>query len=128
VLPSNDLVRSHLGELDRLVSLIGEIRDTGSEIVIALDRSSMGRYQGSNFVGATWPSNQWALRIDPVRLVPVLRKAGDSTGLRIAAPRTHRAARDLRRWIGALEKASSIEAAASTRDGIDELRVRIAAK
>ena len=72
--------------------------------------------------------NQWALRIDPARLVPVLQDVGDNIGLRIAAPRTYRAARDLRRWIGALEKASSIEAGASASGGIEELRVQIAAK
>ena len=77
---------------------------------------------------ATWPSNRWAARIDPGKLVPVLERLGDSTGLRLASGRLHRAARDLRRWISALRQAESIEAAASVANGTEELRVRIATK
>lgn len=126
--PATDEARARLGELDRVIALVGETRDTGTEIVVALDRDSMPRYLGATFVEGQWPVNQWALRIDPARLVPVLRSAGDNLGLRLAAPRTYRAARDLRRWIGELEKASSIEAGASAGGGIEELRVQIAAK
>ena len=126
--PATPETRARLGELDRVIALVGETRDTGPEIVVALDRASMPRYLGATFVQGRWPVNQWAVRIDPVRLVPVLRNAGDNVGLRLAAPRTYRAARDLRRWIGALEKASSIEAGASAAGGIEELRVHIAAK
>ncbi|HEX2060962.1 MAG TPA: hypothetical protein VHK90_09495, partial [Thermoanaerobaculia bacterium] len=71
---------------------------------------------------------RWALRADPRKLVPVLRKTGDNPGLRFMAPRVHRAARDLRRWIDALEHASSVEAADSVAGGVEELRVRVASK
>jgi hypothetical protein len=68
------------------------------------------------------------MRIDAPRMVPLLGKLGDSRGLRFASPRFHRAARDLRRWIGALENARSIVATDSVSAGIEELRVRIASK
>ena len=77
---------------------------------------------------ATWSATEWAVRLDPVRLVPVLRKSGDSAGLRFIAPRIHRGTRDLRRWIDALEQAGSVEAALSASGGVEELRVRVAAK
>jgi hypothetical protein len=63
-----------------------------------------------------------------VPLIPVLRKAGDNAGLRFATPRIHRAARDLRRWIDALSQAQAVEAADSVGGGVEELRVRVAAK
>jgi hypothetical protein len=75
-----------------------------------------------------WPANQWSARLDPVRLIPVLRKVGDNPALRFATPRIHRGARDLRRWMGALEQARTIEAAASAGGGFEELRVRVASK
>lgn len=126
--PSTEETRRRLGDLDSVIALVGETRDAGSEIIVALDRQSMRRYLAARFVDGQWPVNQWALRIDPARLVPVLQDVGDNIGLRIATPRTYRAVRDLRRWIGALEKASSIEAGASASGGIEELRVEIAAK
>jgi hypothetical protein len=128
VFPANDESRRQLGDLSSVVSLVGEVKDTGNEIVVSFDRESMARYSAASFTPARWPSTEWALRLDPQRLVPVLRRVGDSAGLRLVAPRTHRAARDLRGWIDALEKASSIEAAASVSGGVEELRVRIAAK
>jgi hypothetical protein len=128
VFPASDEARRQLGDLTTVISLVGEVKDTGSEIVVSFDRESMGRYAVASFHPARWPATEWALRLDPQRLVPVLRRAGDSAGLRLMAPRTHRAARDLRSWIDALEKAASIEAAASVAGGVEELRVRIAAK
>src|SRR5688572_33214180 len=89
---------------------------------------SLGLYTKDAFVPATWPANQWSLRIDAARIVPVLERLGDNRGLRIAAGRLHRAARDLRRWIGVLENAEAIEAADSVSGGVEELRVRIASK
>ena len=59
---------------------------------------------------------------------PLLEKLGDNTGLRLAAPRIYRSARDLKRWIGALANADSIEASQSTTATTEELRVRIASK
>jgi hypothetical protein len=85
----------------------------------------MGLYIKDAMVPGSWPATRWALRLDPRRLVPVLRKAGDSPGLRFAAPRLHRGARDLRRWMDALEESESVEAAASVTGGVEELRVRV---
>src|SRR5688572_31871090 len=51
---------------------------------------SLGLYTKDAFVPATWPANQWSLRIDAARIVPVLERLGDNRGLRIAAGRLHR--------------------------------------
>jgi hypothetical protein len=115
-------------DLMPLTDFLGETREIGDQIVISLDRGSMASFAADTLLPGKWPANLWALRIDPERMVPILRRAGDSTGLRIAAPRIHRGARDLRQWIGALEEAGSLEAAASVTDGIEELRVRVASK
>ncbi len=83
---------------------------------------------------AQQPSNSatqqplWQLRIDPARLVPILREFGQSLGLRIVTPRLFRSARDLEQWIGGLEQAKTIEATDSVDSGRETLRVRIAAK
>ena len=126
--PADDRRRAAMGDVNRAAELVGETRDTGKELLVAFDRTSMPLYLKDAFEPATWPSNVWAVRMDPQKLVPVLQRLGDSTGLRLASGRLHRAARDLRRWISALEKAESIEAAASETGGTAELRVRIASK
>ncbi len=128
VIPADDRAREQLKTVERVASLIGETRDTGQEILISFDRTSMGLYIEDAMVPASWPATRWSLRIDPKRLIPVLRRAGDSPGLRFAAPRLHRAARDLRRWMDALNEADSVEAAASVAGGVEELRVRVASK
>jgi hypothetical protein len=127
-IPANDEVREEMKNVERVASLVGETRDTGSEILISFDRTSMGLYSEDQRVPATWPATLWSLRIDPQKLIPVLRRAGDSPGLRFAAPRLHRAARDLRRWMDALREAESVEAAASVSGGVEELRVRVTSK
>lgn len=126
--PSTPQRRAAMADVIRAAELVGDSRDTGSEIVVSFDRSSLPLYIEDAFVPATWPATSWAARIDPPKLVPVLQKLGDSTGLRLAAGRLHRSARDLRRWIGTLEHAQSIEAAASSDGTTEELRVRIASK
>ena len=75
-----------------------------------------------------WPAGKWAVRADPRRLVPILNRLGDSIGLRIAAPRFYRSARDLGHWIDALQGATVLEAAASEDASAEELKVRISAK
>lgn len=75
-----------------------------------------------------WLAGLWAIRADPKRLVPVLSKLEDSIGLRVASPHLYRSARDLGRWIGALQQATSLEAAASEDASAVELKVRVAAK
>jgi hypothetical protein len=74
------------------------------------------------------PGGQWMLVIDPQRLVPILGRLRDSVGLRIASSRLFRAARDLNAWIGPLQRATRIEASDSSKMGLEELRVHVAAK
>ena len=126
--PADDRHRAAMANVGRIAQLVGETRDTGQELLVSFDHSSLGMYLEDAKVPAPWPSTAWAVRIDPVRLVPVLHDLGDSTGLRLASGRLHRAARDLRRWITPLRNAKSIEAAVSEADGTEELRVRIATK
>jgi hypothetical protein len=128
VIPANERARAQMKDVERVAALVGETRDTGDQILVSFDRTSMGLYIKDEMVPATWPATLWAVRIDPKRLVPVLRRAGDSPGLRFAAPRLHRAARDLRRWMDALQQAETVEAAASVAGGVEELRVRVASK
>lgn len=128
VVPASPASRVAAQDLARIAELIGETRDTGTELLISFDRSSVGLYSKDTFEPGAWPANRWSLRLDPVRMVPILERLGDSTGLRIAAPRIHRAARDLRRWIRYLEAASRIDAADSAEAGVEELRVRITSK
>lgn len=127
VIPATDGSRSAMEDVISVARLVGETRDTGSEIQVAFDRTSLGTYAGDEMVPATWPATSWALRIDPPTLVPVLRKLSGSTGLRLLAPRMHRGARDLGHWIDALERADSVEAASSAANGVEELRVRVSA-
>lgn len=125
ILPATERAREQMKDVERVTALVGEVRDTGDRILVSFDRSSMGLYIKDAMVPGSWPATRWALRLDPRRLVPVLRKAGDSPGLRFAAPRLHRGARDLRRWMDALQEAESVEAAASVTGGVEELRVRV---
>ena len=76
----------------------------------------------------SWPSGKWAVRADPKRLVPILQRLGDSIGLRIAASRFYRSARDLGHWIEALQGAAVLEAADSEDASVEELKVRIGTK
>ncbi|MEK6372618.1 MAG: hypothetical protein AABO58_07970 [Acidobacteriota bacterium] len=97
------------------------------QILLSFD-DSLDTYLKDAFEPARLPGNVWSLRADPQRLAPILRKLGDSLGLRVAAPRLFRSARDLEHWIGGLERASAIEAAASDDGAAEVLRVRITAK
>lgn len=128
VIPADAARRETVRSITPTAELIGEVRDTGSELLVGFDRKSVPLYIEDEFDRGTWPATRWALRIDPARLVPILERAGDSPGLRIAAPRIHRAARDLRRWIRYLAAAEVIEAADTAAGGVEELRVRIASK
>ncbi|HEX6084496.1 MAG TPA: hypothetical protein VF266_08215 [Thermoanaerobaculia bacterium] len=125
VVPANEASRAAAAKYGQVV---GEVRESGEQLVIPFDRNSATQYLNDATAPLPWPANRWALRMDPVRLIPVLRKAGDNPALRFAAPRIHRGARDLRRWMGTLEKARSVEAAASAGNGVEELRVRVASK
>lgn len=128
VVPADEHAREQLAELAPMAELVGETRDLGERLALSFDRDSMRLYLEDAHVPATWPATRWTLHADPQKLVPVLRRTGDNPGLRFIAPRIHRAARDLRRWIDALEQSSSVEAAASVSGGVEELRVRVASK
>lgn len=108
--------------------VFGQIKTTSDALLVSFDKDSMQRYEAENFVDGQWPSNDWAMRLDPRRAVPLLEKLGDNTGLRLAAPRIYRSTRDLRRWIGYLSAAQSLEAEHSTGPAIEELKVRVASK
>jgi hypothetical protein len=125
VVPANDRSRATAA---RYAQVLGGVQESGGQLVIAFDRNSAPQYLKDAKAPLPWPANRWALRMDPVRMIPVLRKVGDNPALRFATPRIHRGARDLRRWMGTLERASSIEAAASVTGGTEELRVRVASK
>lgn len=127
-LPADEAARQELEGIRDAVELVGETRELGDRLLVSFDRTSMSAYIEDAFEPATWPATRWALRLDPQPLVPVLRKVGDNPGLRLATPRIHRAARDLRRWIDALGNAEMVEAADSVTGGVEELRVRVASK
>lgn len=126
--PADDRNRAVLARYQRAIDMVGQAAEANGELVVAFDRYSVADYLKDARKPMPWPANRWSVRLDPVRLVPVLRKAGDNPALRFAASRIHRGARDLRRWMGALEQARTIEAAASAGGGFEELRVRVASK
>jgi hypothetical protein len=120
--------RKTVDRIRSVVETFGGISEIGGNILLSFDRDSLKKYESETFIDAQWPSNDWAARIDPKRAVPLLVKLGDNTGLRLAAPRIYRSARDLRHWIEPLASADSIEAAQSATATKEELRVRIASK
>lgn len=126
--PADDKHRATLAEYQNVIDMVGQTAEGNGELVIAFDRNSAAQYLKDVKAPMPWPASQWSARLDPVRLIPVLRKVGDNPALRFATPRIHRGARDLRRWMGALEQARTIEAAASAGGGFEELRVRVASK
>ncbi|HEX7707842.1 MAG TPA: hypothetical protein VF701_15395 [Thermoanaerobaculia bacterium] len=126
--PADAERREAMRQIAGIADLIGETSETDDELIVSFGRGSVERYHADERDPARWSASRWAVRLDPQRLAPVLRKAGDSTGLRIAAPRLHRGARDLRRWLSTLERAESIEAASSNGQGFEELRVHVAAR
>ncbi|MBK5260706.1 MAG: hypothetical protein JJE51_14040, partial [Thermoanaerobaculia bacterium] len=120
--------RASAEEIRAVVETFGAIEERNGEILIALDRDSLPKYVAETRVASPWPDHEWAIRADPRRLVPLLEKLGDNTVLRVVAPRLYRSARDLRKWIRALEGASSIDAALLQPPGAEELRVRVVSK
>jgi hypothetical protein len=126
--PADDPHRATLAKYQHVVDMVGQTAEANGELVVAFDRDSVPQYLKDARAPMPWPANRWSVRMDPERLIPVLRKVGDNPALRFATPRIHRGARDLRRWMGALEQARVIEAAASDEGGFEELRVRVASK
>jgi len=99
----------------------------GGSLLLSFD-DSITPYINDAIEPGRWPAGKWAVRADPRRLVPILSRLGDSIGLRIAAPRFYRSARDLGHWIEALQGATILEAADSEDASAEELKVRISAK
>lgn len=99
----------------------------GGALLLSFD-DSINPYINDAMEAGRWPAGKWAVRADPRRLVPILSRLGDSIGLRIAAPRFYRSARDLGHWIEALQGATVLEAADSEDGSAEELKVRISAK
>jgi len=127
-IPADEKTRFAMHEIIGVAEMVGEVRDTGSQLLVSFDRQSMPLYLKDAFEPSPWPANRWSVRLDPVRFGPILEKLGDNRALRFVAPRISRSARDLRRWTSALGQAQSIDAADSVSAGVEELRVRIASK
>ncbi len=128
VLP-NDPQRRQIVDSFRKAESIGihvRTAEIGDNLVLSFD-DSIDQYQKDAFDEAP-VGNQWTVRLDPVRLVPILNELGQNLGLRIAAPRLFRSARDLDEWISGLEQAKLIEASDSADSQGETLQVRIAAK
>ena len=101
--------------------------ERGGELLLSFDES-IDQYLKDQFDDARVPGGQWAVVIDPQRLLPILGRLSDNIGLRVASPRLFRAARDLEGWITPLQQAERIEANDSTNSRLEELRVHLTAK
>jgi hypothetical protein len=128
VLPNDPQRRSILDSFRQAEAIGIRIRtvEIGDTIAVSFD-DSIDQYQKDAFDTAP-PANEWALHIDAPRLVPILNDLQQNIGLRIAAPRLYRSARDLAAWIGELEQAKTIEATDSADAQTETLHVRISAK
>jgi len=128
VLPNDPQRRAILDSFRQAEAIGIRIRtvEMGDTIAISFD-DSINLYQKDAFDPAP-QANQWAMRIDAPRLVPILNDLQGNIGLRIAAPRLYRSARDLASWIGELEQAKTIEATDSADGQNETLHVRISAK
>jgi hypothetical protein len=131
--PADDARRAAFQEIvDRakVAEAVGVRARTGEkdgQLLLSFD-DSIDTYLKDAFEPARWPAGRWAVRMDAQRMAPVVRQLSESIGLRVAAPRLFRSARDLNRWIGGLERASTIEAADSDEGASEVLKVRITAK
>ena len=128
VVPENDDTRAAADGVRSAAELIGEVRTANGRIHISFDDASLGRYEAGNAVQLPFEATDWAVRIDVQRLLPILHRLGDNTGLRLASPRIYRSARDLRRWIDVLAPARTIEAALAREGDSEVLRVRVESK
>ena len=111
-----------------VAEVVGEVRETPQQILIAFDKESLGAWDTAAFAAPPWPGGDWSMRGSPERLAPILQELGDNPGLRLATPRLHRAIRDMRRWTAELSRAETLEATHSVGAEREELRVRITSK
>jgi len=131
--PADDARRAALSELlDRakIAEAIGvrvRTAEKDGQLLLSFD-DSIDTYLKDAFEPGRWPAGRWAVRMDAQRIAPIARELSESIGLRVASPRLFRSARDLNRWIGGLERASTIDAADSDEGAYEVLKVRITAK
>ena len=128
VLPNDPQRRAILDSFRQAEAIGIRVRtvEIGSTLALSFD-SSIDQYEKDVFDPAP-VANQWSVRIDAPRLVPILNDLQQNIGLRIAAPRIYRSARDLAGWIGELEQAKTIEATDTADAQTETLHVRISAK
>jgi len=127
-LPADPARRVILDEFVKRLNGLGARTATRGDLLVLSFDDSIDQFMRDSFEAPAQPAAEWAVRIDPERMVPILKALGDNVGLRIVASRLYRSARDLDRWIGGLEQAKSIEATESAGDGVELLQVRIASK
>jgi hypothetical protein len=120
VFPDSPQRRADVGSIARTA-----VKD--GNLLVSFDRS-IDQFENDQFDAAPNPGNQWTVRIDPARLVPILNGLNQNLGLRIVAPRLYRSAHDLDGWISGLEQAKVIDASDSADASGETLQVRIAAK
>lgn len=125
--PSDPVRRAILDNFAKGLTGIVRTGELRNMLLVSFD-DSINTFEADVFDAPAAPGSQWAVRIDPVRMVPILNALSDNVGFRILAPRLFRSARDLDRWIGGLEQAKTIEATDSVDAGAELLRVRIASK
>jgi len=128
IMPPDDARREALATLVHDSAGLVHSDERSGELLMSFDGSSIGRYESDTFDPPRLQGNLWALHLDPERLVPMLERLGGSTGLRLAAGRLYRSARQLGTWIGPLSQAQSIEAASSVSGGTEEMKVVVASK
>jgi hypothetical protein len=112
------------------VASLHDIVRTGQKdgmLLLSFDHS-IDQYEKDVFEQPAEVGNEWTMRIEAPRLVPILKDFGQNLGARVLAPRLYRSARDLDQWLSGLEQAKVIDAAASADPGGETLRVRITAK
>ena len=120
-------LRELLGKVTAAVGVRARTGEKDGQLLLSFD-DSIDTYLKDAFEPGRWPAGRWAVRMDAQRMAPIARQLSESIGLRVAAPRLFRSARNLDDWIEHLKSAHSVEAAASTTASGEQLRVRIAAK
>jgi hypothetical protein len=106
-----------------------ETAESGSELLLSFDRSSIERYLGAPARGAIDPAPAvWSAVVVPSIAGPIIGRLSRSPGFRILSPKLYRAASDLEKWMTALEGASRVEVRKDLSAGQEHLRVVITAK
>jgi hypothetical protein len=126
---------AHRAALDALLKTLAPAEAVGvrartgerdGRLLLSFD-DSLDLYLKDATDDAMWPAARWAVRIDPRRLVPILQQLHDDLGLRVAAPHVYQSAKDLNRWIGALENAERVDAEDTMEGDTEQLQIRMTA-